>query len=551
MRLADLGILAAGLLRRATVKAVAADASPNQPRAHRPISPSAGLIEALAALGRDERRRVPPVPTFESGQLLRLPEPAPGVVPADRPSHMPIMAQDDSISNFMAAMGAGNFISQSGLGWLGYPFLSELAQRQEYRLISQVFAEEMTREWVDIEITENKNDKKKKGKVEEIIGDFKKFNIRNHFHENIMLDGLMGIGHLYVDIEGARDDKEVLKTNMIVDKKTIKQHGFRGLVRVEPVWTYPATYNSTDPLRGDFFRPQSWWVMGKEVHRTRMLSFVFREMPDLLKPVYMFGGISMTQLCMPAVQNWLETRSSVNNLIDAFSTMAFATNFGTLLAPDVNQALINRVMMFNNMRNNRGSFVYDKDTEDLKNISAPLGGLSDLQAQALEHIPVAARQPLVKYTGMQPAGLNASSDGEIRTFYDTMKALQEYVMMPAVDTILKLIQLNRYGDIDEDIRAVPKGLWQLDEAGKAATEKEEADTMEVLYNMGAVDGSEVREAVSMKPSGLFQGVDLSKPLPEPDLGDPADPVSDPISQSVGRRAVEAGGYGGSGANSGV
>ena len=36
-------------------------------------------------------------------------------------------------------------------------------------------------------------------------------------------------------------------------------------------------------------------------------------------------------------------------------------------------------------------------------------------------------QPLVKFTGITPNGLNASSDGEIRVFYDDIHAEQEAV----------------------------------------------------------------------------------------------------------------------------
>lgn len=40
----------------------------------------------------------------------------------------------------------------------------------------------------------------------------------------------------------------------------------KGLRVFEPIWTYPGMYNSTDPLRRDFYQPQTWFVMNRQVH---------------------------------------------------------------------------------------------------------------------------------------------------------------------------------------------------------------------------------------------------------------------------------------------
>ena len=44
-------------------------------------------------------------------------------------------------------------VGAEGLLFMGYPFLSELAQRPEYRVITETIATEMTREWIKIKVT--------------------------------------------------------------------------------------------------------------------------------------------------------------------------------------------------------------------------------------------------------------------------------------------------------------------------------------------------------------------------------------------------------------
>jgi hypothetical protein len=61
----------------------------------------------------------------------------------------------------------------------------------------------------------------------------------------------------------------------------------------------------------------------------------------------------------------------------------------------------------------------------------PRWALSMLQAQAQEQMAAVSSIPLVKLLGIAPTGLNASSDGEIRVFYDYIHALQQSIFSTA------------------------------------------------------------------------------------------------------------------------
>ena len=109
------------------------------------------LIELSAQRARRGRR--------EPANPFKLPDFPPNAVPENKDLHM---AADDAFGwgatqygNALAAIGA------QGLEFLGYPFLSELAQRPEYRIISETIATEMTRKWIKFEGTgdEDKTEK--------------------------------------------------------------------------------------------------------------------------------------------------------------------------------------------------------------------------------------------------------------------------------------------------------------------------------------------------------------------------------------------------------
>jgi hypothetical protein len=461
---------------------------------------------SLSALAASLSKPAPLEPKVNPFQLPRYPK---GVLPGGRTE----LAMDENTTQIVASawdFGAAiHGLWAEGIGFMGYPYLAELSQRAEYRRASEVIAEEMTRKWIKLKAT-GENDKTDKIKV--LNQRLDQFKVREAFREALEHDGFFGLGFLLLDFD---DDDAELRTPLAITPEKIGRHRLRAIRVVDPTWTAPNRYDARDPTSPSFYRPQSWFVMGREIHATRMMSMVSRPLPDILKPAFNFGGLSLSQMMKPYVDNWLRTRQSVSDLINAFTVFNLSTNLEGLLAGAGGEAENQRLEIMTNIRSNRGMLVTDKNTEELKNISAPLGTLDHLQAQSQEHICSVIAVPLVKYLGVTPSGLNASADGEIRVFYDGIKARQEKVCGDRVRTILRVLQLDEWGEIDPEIDYEFVPLWELDEAGAATVRKTNADTDQVLTTLGAIDPDEVRQRIAAEPDSPYAGLDLSKPAPGP------------------------------------
>jgi len=292
------------------------------------------------------------------------------------------------------------------------------------------------------------------------------------------------------------------------------------------VWTYPGAYQATDPLQKDYYEPQKWFVMGKTVHVSRFAMFISRPLPDMLKPAYNFGGLSLSQIAEPYVNNWLRTRNSVGDLVHSFSLSILATDMSSILQGGDGQALFSRADLFNRVRDNRGLMLIDREGEEIDQINTPLSGLHELQAQAQEQMSSVSSIPLVKLLGITPSGLNASSDGEIRVFYDHVHSQQEAIFREPLTKTLEILQLHEFGEIDPNITFDFVPLQELGEQEKADVEKTKADTHNAYVGMGAIAPEEVRQAVANDPDSLYQGLELSDEAPaveeEPD--DSTDPA---------------------------
>jgi hypothetical protein len=485
---------------------------PSPPRKRRGVA--AAVIDFATALHNAGRRGE--IPSGKPRQpTFAVKPPMPGVVPPDR-STMAMDSNLGSATNWAAEQLLAVYYTD-GLSFLGYPVLSELAQRGEYRRLAEVMASEMTREWIELK---SSSDKDKTLEINAIYDELKRLGVQDACNELAELDCFFGRGHLYLDL-GTTDNPNELKTSIghgrdETSLAKVRKGGLKAVRTVEPVWTYPIDYNSSDPLRADWYKPQSWFVMGKQIHATRLLTLVGRPVRDLLKPAYMFGGLPLSQMAKPYIDKWVQTRDSVADLIRSFSTSVMLTDLTAMLNRGGQPIVENRADLYNFFRDNRGLLILNKDTEEFQNISTPLGGLEALQAQSQEHICSISGLPLIKYTGLTPSGLNASSEGEIRSFYDWIRAVQNKLFREPLTRVIDFVQLSLFGRVDPDITFDFKSLWQLDEAGQAAVQKTKADIHDQYEQMGAISNQEVRQVLATDPESPYAGLELDPDdLPEP------------------------------------
>lgn len=426
------------------------------------------------------------------------------------------MAMDDAGyggSPFGSYLGLNNF----SLYFPGYPYLAMLSQRSEYLSPTHTHAKDMTREWIEF-TTKGKSDKSKQ--IEQIETRFGELGIQELFRKGLIHDGFYGVGHIFVDLKGHRDTKLPVE----LDPKSIAKGQLRGFRNIEPMWVTPVMWNSAQVELPSFYVPETWFALDKEMHKSRLLQVRSREVPDILKPAYNFGGFSLSQLIEPYVDRWLKTVGGVNRLINNFSLIVLKTNMSAILQDGDNGAdLLKRLKMARMHGENAGAFAVDFAAEDLQQLAVPLSGLAELQQQAVDHMAYPTHIPLVVLTGVTPSGLNASSDGEIEVYHDWNRSEQNAVIRPPLQHIFEIVQLDLWGRIDRDITFKFKAIKQITGQALAEIKKTDSERDAALVDMGAVSAQEVREKVARDPDSGFSNIDVDRmpELPDDDDDQPA------------------------------
>lgn len=464
-----------------------------------------------------------------------LPEPPPGVLPTGSTAIKIAMDSGMAMDNGQPAFSAwaaqqvyaGAFAN--GVTWMGYTYLSELAQVPEYRRPSEVLATEMTRKWIKLQSVSAKKAPHDENatatsaqRIKELTDAMTDLDVQGAFRKLVETDGFFGRTHLYLDT-GDTDNREELVLPIgdgRSEMSKLKFEGKKGFLKaikvIEPIWTYPAKYNATDPLKPDWYNPQSWFVQGKEMHASRLLTFVMREVPDMLKPAYSFGGLSMSQMAKPYIDNWLRTRQAVSDLVWSFSVRGIKTNMTAAIQGDSDN-FFRRIALFANIQTNQSMMTLDKDTEEFFNITTPLSTLNELQAQTQEHQAAVTGIPLVKLLGITPSGLNASSEGEIQTWYEWVKASQEKFFTAKLGCVIDWIMLSLWGEVDPDITFDYEPLRELTEKELADMRKTEMDTDVAGVQAGILDPIESRGRLASDPDSPYADIEVDE-VPEPPGG---------------------------------
>lgn len=454
---------------------------------------------------------------------LQAPELFPGVVPK---GVKPIIAMDGDFASNAYTYGLSAWgLSPEVVGFPGYPYLAFLATRPEYRAFANAMATAITREWITLSSSETAGDETKE-KITHLEQAMKEMGLKDVIALAAEHDSYFGRAQIVINID--QQNKEL---PLILSDKTIKKGAKISVKAVEAMWTTPLSYNAIDPSAPDFYKPSAWFMLGQKVHASRLMTIITRPLPDMLKPAFNFGGMSLSQLAEPYVNNWLRTRQSVADLINNFSITVLATKMDQVLQGGEGPAcdgtdLFARAELFTLGRSNKGLMLLDKDSEEIVQVNTPLGTLDALQSQSQEQMCSVSHIPAVILLGVAPSGFGNVAEGEIRSFYDWVKAIQEAYWRKPIETVLKVLQISLFGEIDPDITMSFQPLYQMTPKELSDIRNQDATAGTAYIQNGVIDPTEERERLARDAESGYQGIDVTKVPGAPELPEGEDDEAD-------------------------
>lgn len=433
-----------------------------------------------------------------------------GIPKKGNPERKKWMAMDACIKNVLSNF-KNDLTYMAYPSFVGYSMLSNASQEALIRAGVETVADEMTRKPVELYYDEDKDENSEK-LINDLNSDMVKFKVKATLNDAMLKDGFFGGCLVYIDVGNLSDEEKEEPLNL--DKRTFEKGSLRGFKVIEPINIAPGEYNTTDPTDENFFNPKWWYILGKKYDASRFLYISSNDAPDILKPAYNFFGIPQAQMALDYVANFIANRESAQELLNKFSLTCFATNLSQALQQNGSWAdIITRMKAFNKFKTNNGTFVLDKETEQMMQLNTPLSGVKDIVEMSLNVLTAIWHIPKIKYIGEGEGGLNASSQEQMRSYYDYIHSLQEKVFTNPFDKIIKILQLNRGLEPDEKLMFKFPTLWDMDEQERAQLNKTLADRAAIYIANGVISQEEERRRLSLDRNSGYSDIDVDD-LPE-------------------------------------
>jgi len=302
----------------------------------------------------------------------------------------------------------------------------------------------------------------------------------------------------------------------------IEPGSYKGISQVDPYWCAPLldAAATSDPGSLHFYEPTFWIIGGQTYHRSHLHIFRTAEPADVLKPMYMYGGIPTSQRIMERVYAAERTANEGPLLASSKRTNVWLTNMAAFsMAGDEALQKFQRWVAF---RDNYGIKIGDKEADDFKQFETSLADLDNVIMNQYQIVAAAANVPATKLLGTTPKGFNSTGEYEEANYHEELESIQEHDLTPFLERHHLLSMLSEGKEAVETTIA-----WRpLD----APTAKELAETNLIkaqtgyqLVQSGALQGADEHQRVATDPdSGYFgMGEDGSDPLAELGLSDEA------------------------------
>ena len=310
---------------------------------------------------------------------------------------------------------------------------------------------------------------------------------------------------------------------------------YKGISQIDPYWVTPQLDTEAAGAPGSihFYEPTWWNIAGKEVHRSHLIIFRTEEVPDIIKPTYIYAGVSIPQKIYERVYAAERTANE--------APLLALTKRTDVVKADLSQALANepgftaRIQNWVFNRDNYGIKIIGED-EEMQQFDTSLADLDAVIMTQYQLVAAAANIPAVKLLGTAPKGFNATGEYEEANYHEELEAIQTHDLTPLIERHhLLLIRSEiapKFGIEPFTTSVAWKPLDAMTGKELAELNRLKAETGRILSESGAIDGYDERERIISDPESGYTGLVVEEVPDNPEVNENDWDVSEPDRERV-------------------
>jgi len=289
------------------------------------------------------------------------------------------------------------------------------------------------------------------------------------------------------------------------DLSKIKKGTYTGMQIIQPFWVrYEMGVEQLNrPDRAGFYEPEYYTIPNKSrIHKSWVIKLVNGVCPDILKPVYYYGGIPLTQMIYERVYCAEKVANEAPKLA---LTKRLLTVDGDIYNLTANSdEAYNNLQTITEIRDNMGILVKEKDS-NVAQIDTSLTDFDALIMTQFQLVAAIAEMPVTKLMKTQLKGLANSGDYEMKDYAQSLKEIQENDYNRILLWHYQLLSMSEHGkdlglDIIWDEIDTPTALEQ------AQIESQQAQTDATYVGAGILDASEIRTMLRSNDDSRFRNI---------------------------------------------
>lgn len=421
-----------------------------------------------------------------------------------------VMVGDDAEgTNAIKAVGSSLSINELMLDWysaqgfIGYSACAMLAQNWLIAKACTMPAEDAARNGYDI--TLNSGDEIDAGLLQRIREYDKLMHVSNHLVEAGTFARVFGIRVVLFEVES--DDPAYYEKPFNIDG--VKPGAYKGISQIDPYWITPELDNdaAANPASRHFYEPTWWRCGGKRYHRSHLCVIIPKPVSDLLKPTYLFGGMSVPQLIYERVYGAERTTTEAPLLVQSKRLNVLHVDLTKAAAKQ--GVLMDRILQFCGFRDNHGVQVVGTN-DVVEQFDTSLTDLDTVIMTQYQIVAGAAEVPATKLLGTSPKGFNSNGQGEADNYHEKLESIQSHEYEPLLE--------RHYALLDKSFNLGLGGVsieWKPCDSPTAAEladiRLKNSQAAAAYANAGAIDGQDIRTVLISDPSSGFNGLDESVP----------------------------------------
>jgi phage-related protein (TIGR01555 family) len=329
--------------------------------------------------------------------------------------------------------------------------------------------------------------------------------IQRELEEFVRMSRVFGVRHALFKVQSSDPNYYEYPFN----PDAVTRGSYEGVVQIDPIWITPELDSAAvaDPASKHFYEPTYWRINGKRYHRSHFVIIRNSELPTVLRPSYVYGGISLPQKIYERVYAAERCANEAPQLL--------LTKRSTVIHVDMEKVVANpakfeeKITEWIYFRDNYGIKAVGKE-EVIEQFDTALVDLDATIMTQYQLVAAIAQVPATKLLGTTPKGFNATGEYDEASYHEFLRSIQAHKCTPFLQRHHLLVMRS---EVAPKLGMTPVGTGVRWAPLDTPTAKELAETNliksqtgQALVNSGAIDGMDERQRITADPDSGYTGL---------------------------------------------